>query len=305
MLIFVIKRLGLAVAVAIAVSIIAFLLLRLAGDVATALTGPGATQADIEAVRERYGLDRPVIVQYVEWLMLALQGDLGTSIYFDKPVVQIIGERIGTTMTLGALGLLFAIALAVPAGIAAGARPNSWIDRAALGIAVVGQAMPSFWFALLLMLVFGVHLQILPISGSDTLVHFVMPAVALGYYATPAIMRLTRAGMIEVLGSDYIRTARAKGLLPGRVLFKHALRNAIVPVVALAAVQFGFMLGGSIVIETIFSLHGVGYLGWISIARSDFPVVQGIVLMLSVIYVLMVFVADILNAWLDPRIRTA
>lgn len=304
MLIFVIKRLGLAVAVAIAVSIIAFLLLRLAGDVATALTGPGATQADIEAVRERYGLDRPVIVQYIEWLMLALQGDLGTSIYFDKPVAQIISERIGTTMTLGALALLFAITLAVPAGIAAGARPNSWIDRAALGVAVVGQAMPSFWFALLLMLVFGVHLQVLPISGSDTLLHFVMPAVALGYYATPAIMRLTRAGMIEVLGSDYIRTARAKGLLPGRVLFKHALRNAIVPVVALAAVQFGFMLGGSIVIETIFSLHGVGYLGWISIARSDFPVVQGIVLMLSVIYVLMVFLADILNAWLDPRIRT-
>lgn len=303
MLYYVLKRIGLAVAVAITVSIIAFLLLRLAGDVATAVAGVGATEADIEAVRQRYGLDRPIIVQYAEWLLLALKGDLGQSIYFDQPVTRIIGERIGTTMLLGVLALSFAIVLAVPLGIAAGTRPNSWVDRIALGIAVLGQAMPSFWFALLLMLYLGVHLRLLPISGSDTLLHFVMPAIALGYYATPAIMRLTRAGMMEVLSSDYIRTARGKGLLPGRILFKHALRNAIIPVVALAAVQFGFMLGGSVVIETIFTLNGVGHLGWISILRSDFPVVQGIVLMLSLIYIVLVLLADILNAWLDPRIR--
>ena len=303
MIYYIVKRIGLALAVAITVSVIAFLLLRLAGDVATALAGVGANEADIEAVRARYGLDRPIVVQYLEWLLLALQGDLGESIYFDEPVTQVIGDRIGTTMLLGLFALMFAIALAVPLGIAAGTRPNSWIDRFALGIAVLGQAMPSFWFALLLMLYLGVRLQLLPISGSGTLWHFVMPAIALGYYATPAIMRLTRAGMIEVLGSDYIRTARAKGLLPGRVLFKHALRNAIIPVVALAAVQFGFMLGGSVVIETIFTLNGVGHLGWISIARSDFPVVQGIVLMLSLIYIVLVLLADVLNAWLDPRIR--
>jgi|SRR5690625_4481934 len=305
MLGFLLRRLGLAVAVGIAVSIIAFMLLRLAGDVAIALAGDGASARDIEAIRERYGLDRPLLVQYAEWLALAVRGDLGTSIYFNQPVVQVIGERIGTTMTLGVLALAFAILLAVPLGIAAGTRPNSWIDRLGLGLAVLGQAMPSFWFALLLMLVFGVYWRLLPVSGSDTLLHFVMPAIALGYYATPAIMRLTRAGMIEVLASDYIRTAYAKGLLPHTVLLKHALRNAIIPVVALAAVQFGFMLGGSIVIETIFSLHGVGHLAWISIVRSDFPVVQGIVLTLSLIYIVLVFLADILNAWLDPRIRIA
>ncbi|OAB55160.1 ABC transporter permease [Phormidium willei BDU 130791] len=300
---YLLKRLGLALAVAVAVSIIAFLLLRLAGDVATAIAGDGASQADIEAVRDRYGLDRPLAVQYAEWALLALRGDLGVSLYFNEPVVQVIGERLGVTLQLGFLALTFAILLAVPLGVLAGMRPNSWLDRLALGIAVLGQAMPSFWFALLLMLLLGVYWQLLPISGSDTIWHFVLPAVALGYYATPAIMRLTRAGMIEVLGSDYIRTAYAKGLLPGKVLFKHALRNAIIPVVALAAVQFGFMLGGSIVIETIFSLQGVGHLAWVSISRSDVPVVQGIVLILSLIYILLVLLADLLNAWLDPRIR--
>jgi peptide/nickel transport system permease protein len=163
--------------------------------------------------------------------------------------------------------------------------------------------MPSFWFALLLMFFFGVTLKVLPISGSDTWQHFVLPAIALGYYATPAIMRLTRSGMLEVLGSDYIRTARAKGLRPGSVLFKHALRNALAPVVALAAVQLGFMLGGSVVIETVFALHGLGYLAWESIAHNDFPVVQAIVLLISLFYIVLTLLADVANAWLDPRIR--
>ena len=163
--------------------------------------------------------------------------------------------------------------------------------------------MPSFWFALLLFMLFGLTLRWLPISGSETWAHFVMPAVALGYYATPGIMRLTRAGMLEVLASDYIRTARAKGLRAPSVLFKHALRNAVIPVVALAAVQLGFMLGGSVVIETIFALHGLGYLAWESILHNDFPVVQAIVLLISLIYILLTFIADMLNAWLDPRIR--
>jgi peptide/nickel transport system permease protein len=165
--------------------------------------------------------------------------------------------------------------------------------------------MPSFWFALTLILWFGITWRLLPITGSDSWANFVMPSIALGYYVTPAIMRLTRAGMLEVLASDYIRTARAKGLRPMTVLFKHALRNAIIPVVALAAVQFGFMLGGSIVIETIFSINGVGYLAWESIQRKDLPTMQAIVLVLSLIYVVLTFLADMLNAFLDPRIRVA
>jgi peptide/nickel transport system permease protein len=156
-----------------------------------------------------------------------------------------------------------------------------------------------------LILIFGLHLAWLPISGSDTLAHFVLPAIALAYYAAPAIMRLTRSGMLEVLASDYIRTACAKGLRRPAVLFKHALRNAIIPVVALAAVQLGFMLGGSVVIETVFALNGVGYLAWEAILHNDFPVVQAIVLLVALFYIVLTFVADLANGWLDPRIRIA
>lgn len=304
MLTYALKRLGLALLVALVVSIISFSLLRLSGDVATAIAGEGATSEDIEFIREQHGLDRPLPVQYVDWLGGALTGDLGDSLYFNIPVAELIGDRIGVTTALGFWALAFAIVLAIPLGVIAALRPNSLTDRLALGLAVLGQAMPSFWFALMMIIVFGVWLRWLPITGTDGWQHYVMPAVVLGYYATPAIMRLTRAGMIEVLGSDYIRTARAKGLRTGTVLFKHALRNAVIPVVSLAAVQFGFMLGGSIVIESIFALHGVGHLAWISISRSDFPVVQGVVLTLACIYIILTLLADLLNAWLDPRLRT-
>jgi peptide/nickel transport system permease protein len=181
--------------------------------------------------------------------------------------------------------------------------PNTIIDRIALTIAVLGQAMPSFWFGLILMYTFSLGLGWLPSAGSATWKHYIMPSIALGYYAAPAIMRLTRAGMIEVMSSDYIRTARAKGLRPGIVIFKHALRNAIIPVVSLSAVQLGFMLGGSIVIESIFTLNGLGWLAWQSIQRSDLFVLQAIVLTVALFYIVLTFLADLLNAFLDPRIR--
>jgi peptide/nickel transport system permease protein len=221
------------------------------------------------------------------------------------PVADVIFERLPVTMLLGAAAIAFALVLAIPLGVAAAVRPNSIVDRFALTVAVVGQDMPSFWFALTLVLWLGVYWRLLPITGSDSWQHFVMPAVALGYYVTPAVMRLTRAGVLEVLSSDYIRTARAKGLRPFKVLFKHALRNAIIPVVSLAAVQFGFMLGGSIVIETIFQINGLGYLAWESIQRKDLPTMQAIVLVLAVIYVFLTLIADLLNAFLDPRLRVA
>ncbi len=303
MLLYTIKRLLLAVLVAVTVSLLAFFILRVSGDVAAAIAGPNATAADVEAVRGQFGLDRPLLVQYGEWARGALTGDLGESFYFKDQVAKIIAIRLPVTMALGLSALGFALLLAIPLGMLAALRPNSWVDRAALTLSVVGQALPSFWFSLLLILVFGVMLRWLPISGSDRWTNFIMPAVALGYYGTPAIMRLTRAGMLEVLASDYIRTARAKGLRPGTVLFKHALRNAIVPVVSVTAVQFGFLLGGSIVIETVFALQGVGQLAWASVTRLDVAVVQALVLLLALFYVTLTLAADLLNAALDPRIR--
>ena len=300
---YILKRLSLALLVTFTVSLISFGLVRLSGDVATAIAGEGATEADIQQVRMQYGLDRPLPEQYLEWAGKITSGDFGQSLYFQRPVFEVLLERLPVTLQLGLFSLGFAIALAIPLGVLAAVKPNSVFDRAALTIAVVGQAMPTFWFALVMMVFFGVTMRWLPVSGSDTLAHFVMPAIALGYYATPAIMRLTRAGMIEVLSSDYIRTAYAKGLSTHTILFKHALRNAVIPVVSLAAVQLGFMLGGSIVIESIFSIHGLGHLALVSIERSDFPVVQGIVLLLASVYILLTLAADILNGWLDPRIR--
>ena len=303
MLMYTLKRFGLAILVTLTVSMITFSLIYLAGDPAAAMAGETASDSDIAYLNELYGFDRPIPVQYWEWVVRAVQGDLGQSLYFKLPVSDMLADRLPVSMTLGACSITFAIVLSIPLGVAAAMRPNSWIDRVALSISVFGQALPSFWFALLLIVAFAVTIPIFPITGSDTPMHFVLPTIVLGYYATPAIMRLTRTGMLEVLSSDYIRTARAKGLPPRVVLFKHALRNAIIPVVSLAAVQFGFMLGGSIVVESIFALHGAGYLAWESIGRHDLPVVQAIVLVFSMFYILLTFLADLTNAWLDPRIR--
>ena len=305
MLIYTMKRFFLAILVALTVSIITFSLNQISGDPAIAMAGEAANDSDIEYIRKLYGFDKPLYEQYINWVVRAAQGDLGQSFYFRIPVTDLLAERLPVSMTLGLSAITFAIVLSVPLGVVAAMRTNSWIDRFALGLSVVGQAMPSFWLALLLIILFGVIFPILPMTGSDSWLNFIMPTVVLGYYATPAIMRLTRAGMLEVLGSDYIRTARAKGLRPHTVLFKHALRNAVIPVVSLAAVQFGFMLGGSIVIESIFALHGAGYLAWESIGRLDLPVVQAIVLVFSLFYIVLTFLSDLLNAWLDPRIRVS
>jgi ABC-type dipeptide/oligopeptide/nickel transport system permease component len=305
MLAYITKRLGLAVLVALTVSILAFMLLYLSGDPALAIAGEGARQVDIDMVRKTYGFDQPIIVQFGNWLFKIVQGDLGQSIYFKTEVGKLIFTKLETTMLLAIYSLAFALIISVPLGVLAAIYKNSWIDRLCLGVAVVGQAMPNFFFALILIMLFSITWRMLPVSGSGTWQHFVMPSIALGYYAAPAFMRLIRAGMIEVLSADYIRTARAKGLPTSMVIFKHALRNAIVPVVALAAVQLGFLLGGSVVIETIFALDGLGYLAYQSIIQKDFPVTQVIVLLLSVIYILLTLASDIANAWLDPRIRVA
>ena len=300
---FLVRRLIVALLVAATVMTLAFILTRLSGDLAISIAGPNATAADIEAVRKAYGLDRPVLEQFLDWVGRAVTGDLGNSYFFQTRVSTLIAERMPVTLTLGLTGLSLALLISIPMGILAAVRENTNFDRAVQMVALVGQAMPSFWLGLLLMIVFGLSLGWLPISGTGSWEHFVMPGIVLAFSAVPALTRLTRAGMIQAMSSDYIRTARAKGLSRASILLKHALRNAAIPVVAIAAVQLGFMLGGSIVIEQVFALHGVGFRAWESIAKNDFPVVQAVVLVLAVIYVALTMVSDLLNAVLDPRLR--
>ncbi|MBU8874129.1 ABC transporter permease [Reyranella sp. MMS21-HV4-11] len=303
MLRFLFRRLIVALLVAATVMTLAFVLTRLSGDLAISIAGPNATAADIEAVRKAYGLDRPVLTQFFDWVGRAVTGDLGNSYFFQTRVSTLIAERMPVTLTLGLTGLSLALLISIPMGILAAVRENTNFDRAVQMVALIGQAMPSFWLGLLLMIIFGLTLGWLPISGTGSWEHFVMPGIVLSFSAVPALTRLTRAGMIQAMSSDYIRTARAKGLSRASILLKHALRNAAIPVVAIAAVQLGFMLGGSIVIEQVFALHGVGFLAWESIAKNDFPVVQAVVLVLAVIYVALTMVSDLLNAVLDPRLR--
>lgn len=303
MLKYLLRRSASAVLLMVVVSFAAYVLVFAAGDPAVAIAGEAGTAADAARIREAYGFDQPIVVQYVRWLFGFLHGNLGHSYYFNQPVATILLGRMGITMMLGLFAILFALAIAVPLGIAAARWPNTLIDRFALLFAVVGQAMPSFWFALLLVIALSVTWPILPTSGSETWRHFVMPTVVLGYFAAPAIMRLTRSGMISALETDYIRTARAMGIPPRKVLFQYALRNAVIPVVSLSAAQFGYMLAGSVVVESVFAIHGAGRLAWESILRSDLPTVQALILCFSLLYVVLTFVADVVNAWLDPRVR--
>ncbi|NMJ39680.1 ABC transporter permease [Roseomonas sp. JC162] len=305
MLRFFLRRFAVAVLVALTVLTLAFLLTRVSGDLAVSIAGPNATQADVEAIREAYGLNRPLYVQYFDWLGRAVQGDFGQSYFFRDRVANLIAARMPVTVTLGLVGLAIALVVSLPLGILAAVREGTWIDRLVGLVAMIGQAMPSFWLGLVLMIVFGLQLGWVPISGVETWDGYILPGIVLAFSAIPSLTRLTRSGMIEALASDYIRTARAKGLTRLSILVKHGFRNAAIPVVSIAAVQLGFMLGGSIVIETVFALHGVGFLAWESISKNDFPVVQAVVLVLALIYIALTLFADLLNAVLDPRLRTA
>ncbi len=305
MLAFAGRRLLLGAAIMLFISMLVFALTNVAVDPAIAIAGEGATAADVAAVRTRYGLDRPVPLRYLAWLGSAVQGDFGTSYRQHRLVSAIVLERLPVTLVLGSLALIVSFLIALPLAMLAALHPRGMLDRLALGVALTGQAMPAFWLALLAILLFSVVLRWLPASGSDGPLAYIMPSVVLGFYATPPVLRLTRAGLIEVLRADYIRTARAKGLRRKRVLIKHALRNAIVPVVSVAAVQFGYLLGGSVVIETVFAMQGIGYLAWDAVSNGDMPVVEALVLITAFFYVVLTIGADLLNAWLDPRIGLA
>ncbi|SFU21792.1 ABC transporter permease [Mesorhizobium sp. YR577] len=303
MLRFLIQRGALSILVCLMVMAVSFLLTRLSGDLAVSIAGPNATGEDIEMVRQAYGLDRPLILQFLEWASSALRGDFGDSYFYHAPVATLIFERLPVTITLGLVGLSIAIIIGIPLGIVAALYEGTVFDRAIAFFALIGQALPNFWLGLLFVIWFGVYWQLLPISGVDTWQGYIMPGIVLASSSIPVLMRLTRSGMIDALSSDYVRTARAKGLRHSSVVLKHALRNAAMPVVSIAAVQLGFMLGGSIIIETVFALNGVGYLAWEAISKNDFPVVQAVVLFLAVIFILLTFLSDVVNAMLDPRLR--
>ncbi len=302
---FILRRAILAVLVCLTVLVISFALTRVAGDPAMAVAGPQASAADVQAIRLAYGLDRPLPRQFMDWTLAAARGDLGRSYLFREPVANLIAARFPVTFTLGLVGLGFALVIALPLGIVAALNEGRLIDKVVTLVALIGQALPSFWLALLLIIGFGLKLQWLPIGGLEDWTGYLLPGLVLSFSAIPALMRLTRSGMIDAMASDYIRTARAGGLSRASIVLKHALRNAAMPVVAIAAVQLGFMLGGSIVIESVFNLPGVGHLAFESISKNDFPVVQAVVLILALIYIALTLCADMLNAVLDPRLRAA
>ena len=302
---FLLRRAILALLVCFTVLVVSFALTRIAGDPALAVAGPQASGADLAAIRTAYGLDRPLPRQFLSWVWAALHGDLGRSYLFRAPVWDLVAARLPVTLTLGLVGLGFALLVGPPLGVVAALNEGRALDRAVGLVALLGQALPSFWLALMLIILFGLRLQWLPIAGLDDWTGYILPGIVLSLSAIPALMRLTRSGMVDALASDYVRTARAGGLSRVSVVLKHAGRNAAMPVVAVAAVQLGFMLGGSIVTESVFNLPGVGELAWESISKNDFPVVQAVVLILAVIYIALTLGADLLNAVLDPRLRTA
>ncbi len=302
MLRFVGRKLVEAVLVVVFVSIVTFSLVATSGDLAVAIAGD-ASGEEIQQIREYYGLDRSIVARYSDWAGRALQGDFGTSFFSREKVTTLILARLPVTAILGVISLAIALAIAIPLGTVAATRPGSWLDRGCQAIAIFCQAMPSFWTGLLMIMLFAVKLRVLPVSGNETWKHFIMPSLALGLFVMPVLMRLTRAGMVEALSADYVRTARAKGLRRGKILFKHALRNGILPVVSVSAVELGFLFGGTVIIETVFSLNGIGQLAWNSIVRSDFRVVQAIVMIVAVVFVGLNLAADFINAFLDPRIR--
>jgi ABC-type dipeptide/oligopeptide/nickel transport system permease component len=304
MVLFIFRRLLLAGLVCVTVLVVSFTLTRLSGDLAASIGGPNASAADIAIIRKNYGLDRPLVVQFFDWAGHAAEGDLGRSFLYHVPVSELIRDRLPVTLILGMVGLSIALLVGLPLGILAAVREGTAVDRGIMLVALLGQAMPGFWFGLIMIILLGLELQWLPISGVESWQGYIMPGIVLAFSAIPALMRLTRSGMIDALAADYIRTARAKGLSRSTIILKHALRNAAMPVVSIAAVQLGFMLGGSVVIESVFALPGIGYLAWESIIKNDFPVVQAVVLFLAVIYIGLTLLADMMNALLDPRLRT-
>ena len=301
---YIVRRLLLAIPVVLGVSIIVFFIVRmLPGDPARALAGVQATPQYIERVREQYGLDQPLHVQYARFLTGLFRGDLGTSTSSGRPVVQDVAERFPRTLILAVTSLVIATIVGVAAGIVSATKRNSIFDNASMFVALVGVAAPVFWMALMLQILFSVQLRWLPATGMGTPAHLVLPAFTLGTSSAALMARITRSSMLDVLKQDFVTTARSKGLGERVVVLKHTLKNAMIPVITVMGLQFGILLGGAVLTETVFAWPGVGKLLVDSILRRDYPVVQGTVMLLSLLFVFINLAVDVIYALLDPRIR--
>ena len=300
---FVLRRLGYAALTLFLLSLTIFLVVRVTGAPTVLLVEPGASRADIDALRHDLGLDRSLVVQYGSFIKDIVRGDFGRSFYYRTPVLELYLSRLPNSLLLAAAAMAFSLLIGIPSGIIAAVRVNGWWDSAGKIFALLGLSMPSFWVGLLLILFFSVYLGWLPSSGSGTVWHVLMPAFALGWYFAAAHMRLTRSSMLEVLGSEYVKLARLKGLPEALVISKHAFKNALIPVMTLAGINLVLMVNVAIVVETVFAWPGIGRLIYEGISFRDFPVVQATVLMNGAMVIVVSLVVDILYAVVDPRIR--
>lgn len=303
MLGYVASRLLHALAVIFGVSVAVFFLIRVGGDPSALFLPPDASVADIARFRHQMGFDRPLLVQYGDFIGHALRGDFGHSLRYDQPAMQLVLERMPATLELSSIALVLSLLVAVPLAILAATHRNSIIDRIGLLVSLAGQSFPTFWLAIIFILIFSERLEWLPPSGRDTWRNLVMPSVALAAYSTAIIMRLLRSSMIEVLQSDYIRTARGKGLSEPRIVIGHALRNAAIPTLTVIGLQVGALLGGAVITEEVFAYPGVGQLAIEAISNRDFTVVQAFVLLMAALIVAINLLVDASYALLDPRLR--
>jgi len=312
MLGFILRRIISTIPVMGIVALFVFSLLYIApGDPAVVIAGDQATPQDVERIRTALGLDRPFLERFVEWSWRILHGDLGTSMFTGMPVTQLIGQRLEPTLSLMVITLILSIVIAVPMGVVAAWKAGSWIDRVLMGFAVFGFSVPVFVVGYVLAYVFALELELLPVQGYTPLSaglwpwfeNLILPSIALGCVYIALIARITRASMLEVLQQDYIRTARAKGLGQRPILFLHALKNAAIPIVTVIGIGMALLIGGAVVTESVFAIPGLGRLTIDAILRRDYPVIQGIVLLFSFIYVLVNLIVDLIYTVLDPRIR--
>jgi len=304
MLKFIAKRLVLMVPVIILMTIIVFSIFYFApGDPVSRIAGPNVTPEVYESIRQKYGLDQPFFVQYLRFVKSVLKGDLGISILQDRPVIEMIRERLPVTLQIGLLGFVITFIIAIPAGVAAAVKQNTIVDYLCMSGTLVGTAIPTFWLGMLLLYVFAYKLRWFPISGDGTIRQLFLPGLAIGLTNAAITARMVRSSMLDVLRQDYIRTARSKGLYEKVVIYRHALKNALIPVITIMGLRLGWIIGGSVALEIIFSIPGLGRLMVDSILSRDYPVVQGAMIILTSSIILANILADILYAIVDPRIR--
>jgi peptide/nickel transport system permease protein len=288
------------------ISTIVFVVIRvIPGDPALVIAGIDSSQSDIDAIRTKLGTDKPIITQYVQWLWDVLRFDFGDSMISGQPVTRLILERFPLTLSLALLGIVISIIIAIPLGVISAVKRWSFWDYTGMGFSQIGMAVPSFWLGILLLLLFSVKIKLFPLFGSGSLKHLILPAISLGIARAAVLLRITRASMAEELSKEYIVTARSKGLTERMVNYKHALKNALLPVITIAGIQLGYMLGGAIIIEQVFSLPGLGRLFLFAIYQRDFPLIQGGVIFVAFIFSLINFVVDMLYSLLNPKIRVS